>query len=301
MVESESISRTCFVVAAHNADIGAVKQALERKAISCVTVGDIADIGRSLDSLLAVIKDCDFACVLFTDADPLANVMFEAGLALGLGKPTLIITTGEPRLPFDLGSVSVARLEGSRSSALDAHLDAFLRTVPQKSAKRKARKRRSGNDADTAWALDRLTFFETAPNRIAAAFDFERFVEELFERWGYSVTSAPGPDYGADMAVWSADVKRKLGNPILVEVKMSHVDQQTVDHVAGRLTRMIRDGQGSMALLVSSRINAAAKQSIGSNAPILHLTPDELIRSLSADNLLDVLVSNREEFLKRKR
>jgi len=70
MTESERISRTCFLVAGRDTDTGAVKHALARNGISCVTVGDIADIGRSLDSLLAIIKDCDLACLLLTDADP---------------------------------------------------------------------------------------------------------------------------------------------------------------------------------------------------------------------------------------
>ncbi len=292
------VSRTCFIVASTNADLAPIRQVLASRAIDCITVGEIAEIGGSITSLISVIEDVDFVCVIFTQDETSTNTIFEAGIAFGLRKPTIILKGDIVRLPFDFAAIGLAPFSVSNVSALETHLGAFLRTLPSRQAHRKVRKVRSEKEKDIRWAYEHLDAFkkdlQTSPS------EFEKFIMDLFRHWRYSVTAAPVKEFGADMALWSLDLKRKLGNPVLVEIKLSDRDRTITDQVVKRLSNMIRAGQGSIGLVVVPTGRAKAIQSLSREAPVFLFTADELIQSLSADSFLELLASRREDFLKRK-
>jgi hypothetical protein len=78
----------------------ATTAALPGEAIECFWLKDVRAAGRITDDLVAGLHGAAFCIADVTGDNP--NVMWEAGYAMALGKPTLLIGQRVEALPFDL-------------------------------------------------------------------------------------------------------------------------------------------------------------------------------------------------------
>ena len=236
-------ARTCFIAAPIETDLTSVLRSLTAKGIQ-YRRADWFDFGVTPSSLKSAIRDCDFMCI-FSPVTPPPNLWFELGIAIGLGKPIFIVASQDFLVTSTLRFVSFVSADQWKEEIVEPHLEAFLKTLPSRrfaeSRKKRPLKRldfkRERREIEN---LDQQTLLGS-----------ESFIADLFRKAGMSVTDAPLRDFGADMAVWSPAIKRRFGDPILVEVKRASAP---ADHQWGinRLSELVKAGRGSAGVYIAS-------------------------------------------------
>lgn len=90
-VESTSGSRW-FISAPAGMNLRRLMAELRRRGVSPYVLSDVAPLGASImQSLQQAIDTADFVLVVLGTAESRQNVLFEAGMAVGRGKPVVVI------------------------------------------------------------------------------------------------------------------------------------------------------------------------------------------------------------------
>jgi len=243
---------TCFIAAEHGAERSELRKQLEDRQVTCFSLDRLLSSGGSTVSVQSLIQQSDFvAGIIPSFLGP--NVAFELGIALGLGKPLLLFAHKSSQVPFDLASVNVLEIDRLDQTKWNDYIEGFLRTVgPSKVTHRKSIIRKDFN-ADRRWREIR-TDFGRMLERPAPPLESElgKLVERAFRRGGFSPTSSPTPDFGADFALASPKLIKAFSLPILIEVRSNalHVLEQAP---VRRLARLIRERRGGAGLIVTAQ------------------------------------------------
>src|SRR5687768_405336 len=98
----------CFVIMPFQPEFNAVyaevqrgaREAMPEEQIICNHLGDVKAAGRITDDIVLSLREAAFCIADVTGNN--ANVMWETGYAMALGKPTILISQDLEKLPFDL-------------------------------------------------------------------------------------------------------------------------------------------------------------------------------------------------------
>ena len=77
-----------------------IRVAVEEAGIKCIRADEIFSKAQVTQDIWTQIRKCRFVIAELTGKNP--NVLYELGLSHALGKPTIIITSNEEDVPFDL-------------------------------------------------------------------------------------------------------------------------------------------------------------------------------------------------------
>ena len=313
-MEWHDTRRTCFLVGRAGTELRVLELALRKRNVTTITPEHLQAGGQLLAPLLAQMKNADFVSIILQGASAPPNVIFEAGVAAGLGKPVLVFSIGRHGFPFDLNSTSVVRLDGPDVSVIEMHLDAFLSTLPQqkrtRQVKRSKQTNRKENSPEFAGAHEQLEALKAtrdslqhqpqqsnrAKDLAQLGFQLENLVTDLFRLGGYTATSSPGPDYGVDLAVSSPKVQRELGGPLLVQVKSRLAPSMARDAARG-ISKLVEEGRGSAGLVITLAEKASLEEVLLQQPLILAMSAQRLIRLVERDNLVRTIVAARDQQL----
>jgi hypothetical protein len=273
---------TCFIVVPLENDISAVVSSMSRRGVKCRNFNWF-DLGISPPLLRDALTNSDFVCVI-SPAPPPPNLWFELGVAVGLRKPIFMVAEEDFLNVSGFRFVTFVKGREWNPDVVEPHLDAFLQTLPPQHTARERGSRKRPDRLRRVFDAERrqLQALATRPDgRLVAV-----FVQSLFQKAQFNVTTAPLEDYGADMAVWSPEIRQKLGSPILVEIKASPLFH---DHAWGikRLSDLLVSGRGSVGVYVigDAAVNRAAL--VESRAPVLVTTIAGLIDLLEGGQFID--------------
>jgi hypothetical protein len=169
--------------------------------------------------ILGAIRAADFICLIVGEGSPSPNVAFEAGVAIGLGKPVLTLATG-PNLPFDFAKgVQIIRLPSGNVASIRRDIARFVRHVRPRSSSSGRRSEPSARLTD--WAqeeLSRIRHVSAVRQREARLVDL---IARLFEEQGSEVLreAQESARVDVDLLVWSDALVAELGGPLIVECK----------------------------------------------------------------------------------
>lgn len=169
-----------------------------------------------------------------------SSVLFEIGVAVGLGKPVFLITERED-LASSVASLPLVVAPVNEVSAIRFHIDAFVASLahPQLPPTLKKPPRFYGGGAVLV-----------APHH--GGVSSERRVEEALRRTGASVTvSAKAAATEADMIVWLPESDLGVSGPLLVEVK-EQATEAFPQRATDQLLRLLADFHLRAALLVTN-------------------------------------------------
>lgn len=252
MATTNQPRRRCFISAPFGADTSPLRAELEERQVDWVDGASAQPVGGSIVATLSsAIADADFVCGVLADDEANEGVVFELGLAVGAGKPTLVFM--EPNTPFPLPLVALpyARATLNDTEALRFHLDAFL-----KNAGRTRRDPTPAEQAATNGPTDTAAFDE-ARHQIsqwktdgAAPSDRElaELLAKVFESSGAVASTARQSEHGADLAVWIDDLEANVGNPVLVEVV---VNPSRLAVGQRHLRQIVTAGTGMLGIVVT--------------------------------------------------
>src|SRR6266516_2106214 len=145
--------RTCVVVGRPSTELTILESALMKHHITSIRLDTQEYGGRPLASTVAQMKNADFVAVVLPSVPTPPRVIYEAGVAAGLGRPVLVLSAGRMDLPFDVGAINVVRLEGANTRAVEMHLEAFLSTLPQRRRSRQIHSQKPSSQREEAHAF----------------------------------------------------------------------------------------------------------------------------------------------------
>jgi hypothetical protein len=230
--------------------IGPLKDLLQAEGVS---FRDSFDISAGTDVSKSILDEIQAADVVIAVINGKGqNVFFEIGVAVALRKPVLgLLSPGVsvpsfvPPLAYltsDLADSDVLRLgirqfversreghtdlSGNRQAPQATH---HARTSLRSLIKELPHLRQSGNPAKV-----------------------ERLVEKMFRMAEITAVEAYGDvrDKGVDFAVWSDSLQTSLGNPVLVEVKASKLNEMSFRVAYSRLAKQVQDSSSAAGLLL---------------------------------------------------
>jgi hypothetical protein len=281
-----------YVSAPADLDLRPLLDGLKRRGVEPYVLSDVAPLGAEiLQSLRLAIQRADQVLVVLGDA-PAPNPMFEAGLALGLGKPLLIVAAPGATVPANLAGQVIAR---ARPDDLDA-INFALDQVQQRAPRDTRRTPRPGGRPLGANLVDRLLARLSASGPTEAS-SVAVLVEAIEASGSIAVVNTEG-DRGFDLGVWSDDLEAIGGNPLLVEVKRSlvpgAVDQvlhSLADHPSARLGLVVYleppagDQPPSRAELGQTRF------------PVLVISLQQLLRRMASASFAEVIRDMRSRMV----
>jgi hypothetical protein len=144
------------------------------------------------------------------------RVLYEAGMATGLGRPVLLIMTRARPLPIDLQTFSVAKVGLGKRRALAFQLDLFLNSPERSVALGEPAKATGGGLApESKWPTSKF-------GRLAIS-ELEQEICAAIKKGGGSALVQPKSEslsaYTPDLLAWLGNQDPTLLDPAVIEVK----------------------------------------------------------------------------------
>lgn len=258
----QSYYRRCFISAPFGLELSSLTDLLAERAISWEWAKD-ANLDTHDPS--AGITASDFALIVLNGTRADYRGAFDAGVAIGLGKPVLLIQTRSRPLPLDYRRFTTVKVSLSDSDALAFHLDLFLASPPfVPSAERPTPPREHspshGQRRDPG-------VFES---------DLERRAYDAVVAAGGTATAEPRLDpeakFRPDLLAWLGHLDADLLDPTVIEVR-HHADPKTMGRLEERLLTFMQGARARTALVLTTTPAPRRQQRASPN--ILWLTIDE--------------------------
>lgn len=217
-------------------------------------------------------------------------VMLEAGIAIGVNKPLLLIWDDAAPFPHDLGTgYRVTHISLSNLGALRFHVGLFLANAKQGALPPRPRRRPPEPSAPNMLDLSRrLSDLQSRP---ASPEDFEKWIEDLFRAVDIpAVRSSDRADRGFDIVV-GAPFGSELDGPVLVETKTYWPSPEQLARLVERLDNVVASQQASrgiVAVLAKER-SLAGDFWLRSSPRVAALGADDLLRIVSTGTPLTAL------------
>jgi hypothetical protein len=163
-----------------------------------------------LPSVVSAIKRSDFVIGVLQESRASGNVLFELGIAVGLGRPRLLLRIGTVELPSELGTSAVFDSNLTDPKLLEFHVDLFSRSLDS----RLPLKRKPQSASQGKLSVQDIE----APNLFGSA--LEQSVAAAIVRSGGRVTipSRVGHERTPDLLMWMPQLDSELFNPAAIEV-----------------------------------------------------------------------------------
>jgi len=213
--------KSCFISAPFGANLGALTRVLDRAKIQWEWARSNLDLSDRLPGdLRKIIKGVDFVIGVILGGSASDNIMFEVGLAVGSGKPVLLIMADKRNVPSDLASIPSVNASLDDEKALELHLDLLIRRSRQ--GVRYPLSGQSGTSSVASlrdFGLRSSVRYDSKPESA-----LEGELVALIEQAGGRTLLHPRPEgevrqFTPDMLFWLPAADVELLNPAVVEVK----------------------------------------------------------------------------------
>ncbi|MGO9963558.1 MAG: restriction endonuclease [Acidimicrobiales bacterium] len=197
------------------------------------------------------IDNADVVVVVLPNSDAVPPAfMFETGVAVGLGKPVLVVVPKSRQSPLAFTGLREVRANLDDVEAITLGLSAFLglgqvgRAGPEATLRRRTPQPELGQ-----WLDVKLRELQTVTSPTSQGHQLEQIVAELFRESGAEVQVAErGPDRGIDMAVMFGS-DEPFGGVLFVQVKRTQ-SHHAFRNAMAQLQAAVIDRGTQLGLLV---------------------------------------------------
>jgi hypothetical protein len=205
-----------------------------------------------------------------SDRSESANVLFEIGLAAGLGKPIFIVATFSADLPVALQSYPHFVGPMDDSTALSFHLRLFTQRLdggPLSASTRTAKSRKQVDSLAPVSLSDIRRELGALDSHQGS--ELERLVGEALSRAGIEITlelrqQSQEEHYRPDLVAWIPSVPPDIGNPMAIEIKGYSFSGQRRLEAIERLGEYLRRARLRAGVLVLDQLDSPPEAGIHS-------------------------------------
>jgi hypothetical protein len=261
------------------------------------------DSGSPITSPARAIQNSD---AVVTVIDSLSkNLMFEAGIAFGLGKPMATVAIGDIELPFLLNASVHIRTRDASDPMLAKSLKHFVDNLRKSSAGSGESARAAAYPAihhepiDFSKEITRLRQLRTESNPL----EVEQIVLRILERVSIVASArlsigARKDDQGVDAIVWSDSLGQTIGSQIIVEIKTFRAPNPSLAAISRQLEFYIESTQSSLALLIylasdESRLTSA----MAATPRVIPIDAEDFAKSLESQSFEEVVLAARNAWV----
>jgi hypothetical protein len=222
MADTNRVLKTCFISAPFGADLGVLPSLLDRRGIQWEWAKLEPSYSERLPGdLRRIIRRVNFVAAVLIDASDDANILYEVGIAVGIGKPVFLILPMERQVPLKLIGFPHVRASLKDEKAISFHLDMFFRYLTMSEGRfrypvteqlRPSALRGSTNPPDNKPEQFR---------NLEPGSQLETEIVDLIEQSGGQVL-LQNPDtklFTPDLLVWFPEQTSDLINPAVIELK----------------------------------------------------------------------------------
>lgn len=283
--------KKCYLSKPPAQDVSLLADILKRNDVVFVS-GRSGLIGEPLFDDAVSLKDADIFIGILDGSRSDYRVLYEAGVAIGLEKPTALIAPPAKDNVFDFPGCMMIRAMPHERTALEIHLAAFLLSPPEspfalvstRSSSLSHKRERSLNRN-----RDSLIRFDS---------ELERKVYENIVRNGGNVfvkdDRSKRSSYRPDFFVSLPDPETGVANNIVIEVK-GYVARQHVEEIEAKLKAFMSKAAVSTGLILVDK--DVPRQRLSRSPQIFWLTIADFNEFLARGELAKFIATERSRLL----
>ena len=273
-----------FISAPVGMDLRPLLAGLQRRGAAPYVLSDVARLGADIsENLQEAIATADSVLVVLAADRPSLNCAFEAGMAVGIGKPVVVVTDPDAAVPSDFGGFLVVRARPDDLDAINFALDQAERHPAISARVAAATGKALGPRTDQL--LDRAARILTLTGPAAIEQAATELLIEAIEDSGAVAVKSPGPDHRFDLGVWSDDLGAIAANPLLIELKRSF-RRETVQQAAAALRAT---SSARVALIVYLDPASPGPGELQAAFPVLAISLPELLGQMRGASVAEVV------------
>ncbi|MFE7582179.1 hypothetical protein ACFU5Y_11525 [Streptomyces gardneri] len=205
-----------FVSAPADTNLRPLLRELKRRGVDPYVLSDVAPLGASIaQSLQQAIVQAETVLVVLGNPALSQSTLFEAGVAVGMGKRVVVIADPDQDTPPDLDGLLTVRARPDDVEAVSYALAQAEGRVIRVPAATSAAEHALGNTQ----VDELLALLRKRPGRLEQT--VVDVLKSALESSGTVAVENPDPKTGTrlDLGVWSDDLGAIALNPLLIEVK----------------------------------------------------------------------------------
>lgn len=241
MISSNQRYFRCFIAAPYGINLGVLPLLLGERRIAWNWSED-TPIGTRY---APTIQRCDFAVAVLDGSQSDQQVLYEVGLAEGLGKPVFIIATSKRVGNTARSLFAIVEVKLTDKTALGFHLDAFLSTPHETIFER-------DRPAITAQRVEPKE--SVAPSRASGSLLEARVYQAIIEVGGSAIVE-PGDEKSGtrpDLLMWLGSQDPELFDPAVIEIK-SRVDASGARRAEQQLLQFMQSAGVGCGILLTEQ------------------------------------------------
>lgn len=244
----------CFISASYNTDTSIITNLLAENNVEIFDLYDFS-AGNSIQQILKrKLRQADFAIFIISEDN--SNVIYEIGVCEGLGKKYFIILEKDIKIPFYLENIILIRsnLKDREFLKMSVHkiLDSIKKKIPKQSKSYQSEKQ-IGIEYSNEIKVNLNSYLAQVKNlrKQGHGKELEKLIEEIFKTIQLNyVENSTNKEKGVDFALWSDELGKIIGNPIIVEVKYGNLNRPIIRDAEQQLHKFVNKTDAKVAILL---------------------------------------------------
>jgi hypothetical protein len=286
----------CFLAVPARLDVSPIAGLLKERDVEFERGLEASSFfGSHPTNIRRLIQNADFVLAVIDAEDNSSHVLVELGIALGIRRPVFAILTPNSTIPFSLQGVPTVRAQPDDTSAIDFHLDIFLK----EGLRRKSIQRRLA-PPDKPWmrsSNERLSneFLAFLSSSSSAEHQLEKSIAHFLETKGFHIEqSTPSKGFRPDIAVWLQEPSSALGSQLLIEIKRGERRDPGESRIANQLREYLSAVDARAGLLLWQVASDGEAPKIYPGYPfVFSLSLPAFVKLVDKDQLLSALIRER--------
>lgn len=291
--------RSCFLIAPHDTELGRLLESLRSKGIEPFFISEFLASGeRPFSKVRSAFRSVDFVVALIMHGQRLENVLFELGVAVGLGKQTFVFAQHGAKVSDSFGAFQIRYADLSDTQNLASMISQMIEaSSADESIEREpspvahASRREADSPPNRAELISAIQTFRAELEVLsepASAQKLESRIIDLFNKAGLTAAKAPEPSRRRsrvpDLALWMDGIQKDIGNPVAIEVK-SQLSPNSVNDAVSQLAASLASVGAQAGIVLHANRNLRVPSSVLRTSPLIVI--------LSIDELLALLEQNK--------
>lgn len=284
-----------FIAAPYGANLSLIERVLGKHRWRALTPANIKRGRPSVaENLVDLITSCDLFIGVWDIQSRNGNLLFEAGIAIAMAVPVVLIAPLDAEVPSDLRGIM-------RITATDPAAPAVQFALEQVLEHSGTPRRRRGTKSPTAGGLEPATAHDLRQRLHATETERELadVVADALEATNALVVREARQPHGGrpDLAIWLDELEPLVGNPVVIEVRKNLRNSRELKQATEQVESYLRDSQARWALLVYQNGSDALMASVPAMLGIQYISAEALIDALERGALPAAVATYRNRFV----
>ncbi len=270
-------------------DVSSLMSLLHSKHVDIVDSRTDIVMGTSLQQAIKTsIANTDFVVLIYTQEN--TNLSFEAGVALGVGKPMFVVLSPEAGFHDYLYDSTCIHALPQETQKIEFGLDLFLKNLnPKKVSKHTFY---GGSDQPSDYFYEKFNELQGRNEH-----SYETLFREIFQQYHLNpVQNNLTTESLVDFSIWSDKLSNVLSNPILVEV-VKNLDRKRLNDLQILVQQTVQRMPTSSFLIFYYDLNGITKKQLPNNPKCLFIQMSDLMSDLRMVGFAEAITKLRNQIV----